>query len=122
MPLSPYKGVHMLQIKSLYPHFYHKVDIHGRPVYYELIGELQLAELLKHVCLDRLVKLHVLHWENTRKEIFPACSRQVGKEIFTCTCVLDLKGIRINSFTKDVREFISRVASIDQVRAHQISH
>jgi hypothetical protein len=85
-------------------------------VYYELLGELQLSELLKHVSLDRLVKLHVLAWERTRNEIFPACSKRIGREVFTCTCVLDLKGVRINSFTKDVREFISRIATIDQVR------
>ena len=105
-----------MQIKTLYPHFYHKCDVHGRPVYYELVGEVQLAELLKHVCLERLVKLHILAWEKTRQEIFPACSARVGREVFTCTAVLDLKGLKLNSFTKDVREFISQIAAIDQAR------
>lgn len=104
-----------LQIKQLYPHFYHKVDVHGRPVYYELVGELQITELLKHVSLDRLIKLHIMGWEKTRNDIFPACSEQVGREIFTCLAVLDLKGMTLGTFNRDVREFIARIAAIDQV-------
>ena len=51
-----------------------------------------------------------------RDRIFPACSARVGREVFTCTAVLDLKGLKLNSFTKDVREFISQIAAIDQAR------
>jgi hypothetical protein len=108
-----------LQIKKNYPHFYHKTDKFGRPVYYELLGELNLSALLKVVSVDRLVRLHARSWETTRQTVFPACSFVAGRDIFTCTTVLDMKGVKLTSFTKEVRDFIAQISSIDQVSYHR---
>jgi hypothetical protein len=81
-----------MQIKSLYPHFYHKTDCHGRPVYYELIGELKPAELLKHTSVERLLKLHIEGWEYTR------CG--VEQLVIAVTAVIIFKGDVVDSVQK----------------------
>jgi hypothetical protein len=105
-----------MQVKRNHPHFYHKTDIFGRPVYYELLGDLNLPEVLKLCDIERLIRLHCLGWEKVRGEIFPCCSIAAGRDVYTCVTVLDLKGLKMTSFTKDTREYIAAIASIDQVR------
>ena len=100
-----------------HPHFYHKTDKYGRPVYYELLGDLNLAEVLKACDIQRLIRLHCLGWEKVRSHIFPACSVAADRDIYTCVTVLDLKGLKMTSFNKDTREFIAAIANIDQVCA-----
>jgi CRAL/TRIO domain len=106
-----------MQIRSFYPHFWHKVDRFGRPVHYELLGELQLPAMLKVCSVERLVKLHTLGWERIKRHVFPACSVSAGRTIFSFVAVIDLKGLKMTSFTKDTRTFIAEIAKIDQVRA-----
>jgi hypothetical protein len=104
-----------MQIKNHYPHFSHKTDIYGRPVHYELLGQLDLNGLMRVTSLERLIKHHMLGWERIKAHVFPACSLAAGRSVYTCTTVLDLKGLRVASFTKDVRTFVAAIASIDQV-------
>lgn len=82
---------------------------------YELLGSLQLAELLKHVSMERLLKLHVLEMHKSVKTVYPACSVHAGREVYTCTTIICLKGIKLSNFTKDVRNFVHNVSMIDQV-------
>ena len=103
-----------VQIRQHYPHFYHKTDRFGRPVHYELLGELNLPAMLEVCSVDRLIKHHTLGWERTRREVFPACSVAAGRQIFSCVAVIDLKGLKMASFSKETRSFIAAVASIDQ--------
>jgi hypothetical protein len=98
-----------------YPHFSHKTDIYGRPVHYELLGQVDLAGLMRVTSIDRLIKHHILGWERIKAHIFPACSLAAQRNVYTCTSVLDLKGIRVASLTKDVRTFMAAIARIDQV-------
>jgi hypothetical protein len=85
-------------------------------VHYELLGELNLPSLLHFCDVQRLIKHHSLGWEWTKKVIFPACSIAAQRDVYTCVTVLDLKGVKMSSFTKDVRTFVHEVSSIDQVR------
>lgn len=51
-----------VQIKRLYPHFSHKTDVYGRPVHYELLGQLDLPGLMRLSTVERLIKHHTLGW------------------------------------------------------------
>lgn len=82
---------------------------------YELLGSLQLGELLKRVSMERLLRLHVLEMQKSVSRVYPACSQQAGREVFTCTTIICLKGIKLSNFTKDVRNFVHNVSMIDQV-------
>lgn len=82
---------------------------------YELLGSLQLGELLKHVSMERLLKLHVVEMQKSVRQVYPACSQHAGREVYTCTTIICLKGIKLSNFTKDVRNFVYNVSMIDQV-------
>lgn len=100
---------------AVYPHFYHKTDKWGRPVYYELLGELNAKELMKVTTVERLVQYHIHCWERTKSTLMPLCSNRVGRDIFTAVTILDLKGSSVSNFTTAVRTFIATISRIDQV-------
>lgn len=87
---------------------------------YELLGSLQLEELLKHVGMERLLKLHVMEMQRSVSQVYPACSQHAGREVYTCTTIICLKGIKLSNFTKDVRNFVYNISMIDQVRLTQL--
>lgn len=104
-----------VQILKHYPHFVHKTDKYGRPVHYELLGELNITGLMRAASSERILKHHSLGWEHTKSVILPACSVAAQRDVFTCVSVIDLKGLSMTSFTKDVRTFVAAVAQMDQV-------
>lgn len=86
-------------------------------MFYEFSGEIQLTELLKHINMDRLIKMHVMTWEHLRNDVFPACSEQAGREVFTVVAVMDLKGLTLSTFNSDMRQYLAKVAAVDQVQS-----
>ncbi|PNH07053.1 SEC14 cytosolic factor, partial [Tetrabaena socialis] len=65
-------------IDQHYPHFYHKRDRYGRPVYIELLGASDSAKILEATSLERLLDYHVVEWERLQRHILPACSVLAG--------------------------------------------
>lgn len=102
------------RVKELYPHFHHKIDKFGRPVYIERLGQLQLEELLKVTTLDRMLQYHVKEWEILIDWKFPACSRKAGRTINQSLTILDLKGVSVKHMSKQVRHFIQKISKMDQ--------
>ena len=82
--------------KELYPHFHHKTDKHGRPLYVERYGQLHLEDLLRITTLDRLFLYHIKEWEVLLNWKFPACSKTAGRPISQSLTILDLKGVVCN--------------------------
>lgn len=101
-------------MKLLYPHFHHKTDKQGRPIYIERYGQLQLEELLRITTLDRLLLYHIKEWEVLIDCKFPACSKAAGRPISQSLTILDLKGVTMKHFSKQVRTFMQKVTRIDQ--------
>jgi hypothetical protein len=84
-------------VKELYPHFHHKTDKMGRPVYIERLGQLQVDELLKTTTMDRMLLYHVKEWETLIDWKIPACSKMAGTCISQTLTILDMKGLVIVS-------------------------
>lgn len=101
-------------VKALYPHFHHKTDKLGRPVYIESLGQLQLDEILKITTMDRMLLYHIKEWEILINWKFPACSKRAGRTISQSLTILDLKGVTMKTMNKQVRTFIQKVTKIDQ--------
>ena len=53
-------------VRRAYPHFYHKTDRHGRPVYYELLGRADLGALLALTTSERYMAYHIQCCESLR--------------------------------------------------------
>lgn len=101
-------------IKELYPHFHHKTDKFGRPIYIERIGHLQLDEILKLTTMDRMLMYHIKEWEILIDWKFPACSKKAGRMIMQSLTILDVKGVAMKAMNKQVRSFVQKIAKIDQ--------
>lgn len=54
--------------------------------------------------------------ERTKSVVFPACCVAAQRQVYTIVTVLDLKGLKMAAFTKDVRAFVAAISKIDQVR------
>lgn len=100
--------------KEMYPHFHHKTDKIGRPVYVERYGQLHLEDLLKITTLDRLLLYHIKEWEILIDWKFPACSKAAGRPISQSLTILDLKGVTMKHLSKQVRSFMQKITRIDQ--------
>ncbi|GFR52717.1 hypothetical protein Agub_g15270 [Astrephomene gubernaculifera] len=97
-----------------YPHFYHKCDRYGRPVYIELLGQADPARILEATSLERLLDYHICEWERLKRQILPACSQLAGRPIITKCVILDLKGVSMKSFGTAAQRILRAVAAIDQ--------
>ncbi|KAK9120630.1 hypothetical protein Syun_018247 [Stephania yunnanensis] len=111
--IKDYKFEEYQEVKKYYPHGYHGVDRHGRPVYIERIGMVDLDALLRVTTIDRFVKYHITEQEKTLNLRHPACSIAAAKRISSITSILDVKGVGINNFSKPARELFMEIQKID---------
>ncbi|VFR02207.1 unnamed protein product [Cuscuta campestris] len=101
------------KVKKCYPHGFHGVDKHGRPVYIERIGMVDVHKLLKVTTLERFVKYHVTEQEKTLNLRFPACSAAAKKHIASTTSIFDVKDVGMSNFSKNARNLFWKIQKID---------
>ncbi|KAG7195861.1 cytosolic factor, phosphatidylinositol/phosphatidylcholine transfer protein [Scheffersomyces spartinae] len=100
-------------VASMYPQYYHKTDIEGRPVYYEELGKVDLNKMLKITTEDRMLKNLVWEYESFTNNRLPACSRKAGHLVETSCTIMDLKGISPMSIYT-VSNYVRRASEIGQ--------
>lgn len=100
-------------IAKMYPQYYHKTDIEGRPVYFEELGKVNLYEMLKITTQERMLKNLVWEYESFVRYRLPACSRESEYLVETSCTVLDLKGISISSASQ-VLGYVREASAIGQ--------
>jgi len=104
----------VLQVKAIYPHGYHKTDKMGRPIYIEVIGAVDVAELFKITSEDRMMKYYVKEYEKTLKYRFPACSKDAGTLIQQSLTIMDVKWEATKFMWGKTKEFAQIAAKIAQ--------
>ncbi|XP_057449832.1 phosphatidylinositol/phosphatidylcholine transfer protein SFH11 isoform X2 [Lotus japonicus] len=101
------------EVKKCYPHGYHGVDRHGRPVYIERIGLVDLDKLGQVTTHERFIRYHVSEQEKTLRVRFPACSLEAKRHIASTTSILDVNGIGMSNFSKPARYLFMEIQKID---------
>ncbi|ODQ80372.1 hypothetical protein BABINDRAFT_132805 [Babjeviella inositovora NRRL Y-12698] len=101
-------------IAKLYPQYYHKTDIEGRPVYIEELGSVNITEMYKITTQERMLKNLVWEYESFVKYRLPACSREAGYLVETSCTILDLKGISISAASQ-VYGYVKEASAIGQL-------
>ncbi|KAG1681322.1 hypothetical protein FOA52_007368 [Chlamydomonas sp. UWO 241] len=112
-----YNSLHFPELDAVlpvYPHFYHKLDKFGRPVYIEQVGKTDCAKILSLTSEEKIVKYHIWTWERFFKQLAPACSEMAGKPIITCTVIIDLEGLGLSNFSTAARKLLTLLSHIDQ--------
>lgn len=101
-------------VLALYPQGLHKVDKQGRPIYYELLGKLDMEKLLQVTSLDRLFKYNIQRLEIYLSHIFPAASRSAQKNISQFFSIIDLKGFSAKLMSKKVYDYLKTTLTTTQ--------
>ncbi|KAI9339768.1 CRAL-TRIO domain-containing protein [Zopfochytrium polystomum] len=111
--LSSFEFPEQKDVSRVYPRFYHRTDRVGRPVYFELIGKLDVKELFQYTNVDRMITAYVREYEKLLRYRLPACSSKAGRYLSQGCTVLDMKGVQLSTFNS-VRKIVQQVSKIAQ--------
>lgn len=90
-----------------------KIAQDGRPVYFEQLGNIDLAEINKITSAERMLQNLVVEYEKLVDPRLPACSRKAGQLLETCCSVMDLKGVGISKISS-VYSYVKSASAISQ--------
>lgn len=103
------------EVDKFYPHFYHKTDKDGRPVYIERLGRLDIKGLYAATSQERLLQRLVYEYGKSFNERLPACSKAIGHPVETFCTILDLQDVSLTNFYR-VRDYVFQAATMGQNR------
>jgi len=86
----------------------------GRPVYIEIIGDINIKELFNVTTEERMMKDYVKEYERLLKYRFPACSKAAGKLIEQSLTILDMKGEATKFMFGKTKEIVKITSKISQ--------
>ena len=96
----------------MYPHFYHRTDKKGRPIYIERLGLLKIDEVFKITTEERLIKHYIQSYETLMRLRFPACSAVACQRIEQGLNILDLHGGSMKILSKKVYALIQMASKV----------
>jgi len=99
-------------LRTLFPCTFHKIGKEGNPIYYCRIGNLNAEELFKHVSVETFRDFFILQQEATVQYRLPAASLQSGELVTQSIYVVDLDGLTLESFNKDMRQLLQEITAV----------
>jgi len=109
-----YEFPELRQVKKFYPHGFHKTDKSGRPIYFEISGDLNIDELFKFTSSDRLLRYQIRQYEYIMNFIFPACSAKANTYVSQTVSIFDLKKQTTKFMSRKVLDFVKLISGFSQ--------
>ena len=81
------------RMQLLFPHGFHKITKDGYPVYFEIMGNYNISELLKLATFDDMLRYEIKIMEIMDRGYFKICSKLKGSYIYGIFSIMDFKGI-----------------------------
>ena len=120
-------------VKAAFPHGYHGVDKHGRPIYISRLAKTDQERLFQVTNWDRFLKFWTQSYEELLFKKIPACTKNGGRNpqipglsppsvlapLQTLT-ILDLKGVGLGHVNMKVKEFIERSNAVSSLNYPEI--
>lgn len=66
--------------------------VQGRPVYIQLVGQINIKEVMASTTEERMFKYHVQEYERCVKVILPICSRLQRRQLDQTFGIMDVRG------------------------------
>ncbi|XP_076887595.1 phosphatidylinositol/phosphatidylcholine transfer protein SFH5-like [Bidens hawaiensis] len=111
--LEDYKFHELSEVLEYVPQGFHGIDKQGRPVYIEILGQVDPKKLQRVTSIERYVKYYVQEYERTLSIRFPACSIATGRNVDSNITIIDVQGMGIWNLTKPVIELVRRLQQIN---------
>ena len=102
------------EIHKHFPHGYHKTDKFGRPIYIEIMGDLNADKVFELASDEDLIKVAVQDYELLYRKKFPICSEIRNEYIGQIFMIIDLKGLTMSLLSSKVRSFMKLKSEVDQ--------
>ena len=112
--ISKYEFSELPKVKVFYPHGFHKVDKMGRPLYFEITGDLNVDELFKITNSERLLKYEMKQYEYLLNHMFPICSQNAKSYITQSVTILDIKKHTTKFLSKKILDFLKMISGFAQ--------
>lgn len=97
---------------AVYRQGYHRTDKMGRPIYIEKLEGVSYERLIAISSEERVMKKTIQEYEKLMKVKFPACSLMAGRHIDQSFSILDVGGIKIKDFNKDLRRMLKNLLGL----------
>jgi len=101
-------------IKKNYPMGFHKTDKFGRPIYFEITGNMNLEEIFKASSIERMIKHQIRQFEYVTNFMLPACTKKFGRHISQTLNIMDLRKQTSKFMSKKVLNFVKSLLEISQ--------
>mmetsp|Transcript_10482 Transcript_10482/g.18328 ORF Transcript_10482/g.18328 Transcript_10482/m.18328 type:complete len:524 (-) Transcript_10482:635-2206(-) len=97
-----------------FPQGYHKCDKKGRPIYIQLLGQVDVVKMKKVTTEERMIKFHIQEYERCNKVIMPVCSHLAGRNVDQTFGILDAKGVGLSHLSGEVKRVLTSLLKYDQ--------
>ncbi|KZT08288.1 CRAL/TRIO domain-containing protein [Laetiporus sulphureus 93-53] len=96
--MDPYDFPERREVFEYWPMWFHKTDKAGRPVNIQHYGGVNMSELYKQITPERFWHYMLATAESIPRDILPAASRKVGRQVDGTFLIVDLKGFSLSQF------------------------
>eukprot|EP00963_Diacronema_lutheri_P010386 scaffold1052_cov339-Pavlova_lutheri.AAC.2 len=111
----PFDSQKLAIIRTYSQSGYYGYDKKGQPVYIDRPGKLNVQKLLNSdISKEDILFKHVQEMEYMANVILWEASERAGHTVDSCLMILDVGGVKISDFTKEVKSILHTITKVDQ--------